>query len=429
MTTHTQRTNDMTTAGPADTTNSAVTPENGQLSDAVAGALHAVKALLDAGLITPQTLGLHGAAAVPESRPVGAYSPSTATDRAAHAMVPGDPIRIRDLVEKTKAGLSESTLRTYGTYLTFLCDGWPATSPEDEKLYSGLGDRWAHEVLASELEYALTFIEQRTLLGAEWRNLRRMAAGRVKRDTTATGAKYNAVGAWRRMYKIAVKDRHLAKGFDPSQEVDKPARLEGSRRPLRAVWMEDFWSFIAGTGNDPELDVMLCKTVMITGARREGLTNLELGWLDTEECTVRLDEKFGKVVDQPAPDWFVQELRDFAIARGARRADDKVFRYRPGRSADWIPITDRRLDYIFDRLQAAYEWADKRQVTAHVLRHHAIALVERAASKSVAIRFARHEPEDTTDRYGRASAKEVAQTVVRLYGGDHPWIHRDDELA
>lgn len=82
---------------------------------------------------------------------------------------------------------------------------------------------------------------------------------------------------------------------------------------------------------------------------------------------VRLDEKFGKVVDQPVPDWFVRGLHEFAVRRGAAR-----------------PITSRRLDGLFDRLKKAYDWADKQQVSTHTLRHHAITMVERSSSGSTA---------------------------------------------
>lgn len=393
----------------------------GQFTE-LAEAVETVKALLAAGLLDPAAFGVTlSAGAAPEP---AKDQTAVATDHV-RRLVPGQPITIRELVKKTEAGMTENTARTYMTYLTFLAEGWPAKSPQDEKLYPGMGDRWAHEVLASELEEALRLVEVRTLLGAHHRAERRHQVKRHVRETKGLGAKYNAVGAWRRMFKTAVKDRHLAKGFDPSQEVRKPTRLEGNRRPLTEDQMEQFWALVTNTGNDPELDTMLAQTILVSGARREGLLNLGLGGIDLEECTVRLDEKFGKVVDQPVPDWFAAELRAFALSRGCVRPDDKVFRTRSSTENPWQPITGRRLDYIFQRLQSSFTWADKLQVTAHVLRHHAIAVVERSASKAVSVAFARHEPEDTTGRYGRASKREVAQAVVRLYGGDHPWLHRD----
>ena len=129
--------------------------------------------------------------------------------------------------------------------------------------------------------------------------------------------------------------------------------------------------------------------------------------------------------EQPVPDWLIAELHAFAVARGAVRPADQVFRKRAGGKRAGGPITGRRFDNIFQRLQAGLEWADVEQVSAHTLRHHAISVVERASSKAVSLRFARHEPEDANDRYSKATDKEVAQVIVRLYAGDHPWVHRD----
>lgn len=378
---------------------------------AVADAVATVRSLVEAGLLDTSALGL-----------------SPARNESA-ALVPGEPIRLRHLCEKTLRSLSPNTRRTYATYVIFLVEGWPAAAPQDEKLYPGLGDRWAHEVLASDLEEALGWVEKRALIGAEWRASRREAVNRAVRSSNGAGARYNAVGAWRRLFSTAVKDRHLAKAMDPSQEVAKPRRSGGARAALRDEHMVEFWDLVGGTGNDPKLDEMLCKAILVSGARREGLLNLTLGGISTRECTVRLDEKFGKVVEQPVPDWFIEELRAFAVARGAEKATDPVFRARGKDGQPGKPITSRRFDYIFQRLQAAYEWADEQQVSAHVLRHHAISLIERHASKAVALRFARHEPEDTNDRYSKASALEVAQAVVTLHGGSHPWVQATSRSA
>ena len=44
--------------------------------------------------------------------------------------------------------------------------------------------------------------------------------------------------------------------------------------------------------------------------------------------------------------------------------------------------------------------------------------------KAVSTRFARHELGDTNEQYSKASELEMAAVVVRLYGGDPPWLHR-----
>jgi len=90
------------------------------------------------------------------------------------------------------------------------------------------------------------------------------------------------------------------------------------------------------------------------------------------------------------------------------------------------PIGPRRFNNMFgDRLQAKYVWADRQQVTAHTIRHHAITRIERQFGVAVATAFARHKPEGMTLRYGVATPEEVAFAVVSIFGGDHPWLHKE----
>lgn len=379
----------------------------------IAAATELVKAMVASGAITAEALGLApagGAAGIP-----------------ARQLVPGERITVHDLVVKTLEGLTPGTKRTYGTYLHFIDVGWPVNSPDEEKLFAGYGDRWADEVLASELEDALEMVKSRALLQAHWRAENRIAAGRAVRDSDAGGACYNAVGSWRRMFKTAVKDRHLAKGFDPSQEIDKPKRIDGERLALSQDKLDQVVAIITGTGDDPELDELILETILIAGARAEGIVNLTLGGVDLDKCTLYLIEKGRngrkKRVHQPVPDWFAAKVHAFAVARGATMRDDTVFRYRRRGAGAGKPITDRRLDNIFaGRVQPMLPWADKDQVTAHTMRHHAISVVERRFSKAVSLAFARHEPEDVNDRYSKATPAEVAHAVVTLYGGSHPSV-------
>src|SRR4051794_30608500 len=354
-----------------------------------AEAMAKVRQLVAAGLVTPEALGLNGTAA-----------PSA-------LMVPGTRITMRQLGQKTLAGLSKGTRKTYRSYVNFLIDGGPLGVGPEAGYYPGLGDRWADEVLPSDLEKALLAIETRALASAAVKAANRLAAGRAVKETKATGAKYNAVGAWRCMFKVAVKDRHLARAFDPAQEVGKPKRIDGTRMALEQWQLDEVWAVATGTGDDPVLDEHILDTILVAGARQEGVLNLTLGGIDHVECTIRLDEKNGKVVHQPVPDWLIAKLDAFARSRGATQPGDKVFRYRPDSRRRGAPIGSRRFDYLFaDRIQARLPWADKEQVTGHAMRHHAITAVERKTSRSVAITFARHEPEDVN-------------------GGDHPWLHRE----
>jgi hypothetical protein len=64
-------------------------------------------------------------------------------------------------------------------------------------------------------------------------------------------------------------------------------------------------------------------------------------------------------------------------------------------------------------------------VIGHSVRHHTITVVEREFSRAGSVASARHELEGVNGRYTVARPKEVAAAVVALYGGDHPWLHRE----
>jgi hypothetical protein len=312
-TTHKKTTmNTITAAGSPDEApkSDAPHPPSTSATRALIDSVDTVKQLLAAGLLDPATLGIapndgHSAGGAGET--VEGTAQSDAARQGSLPtwfLVPGEPITVRDLMAKTRRGLKPETARAYGTYLDFLADGWSTTEPGHAPVqrYAGLGDRWAHEVLPSDLEEALRFVEQRALESGARRAAARESVGRTPIASTGVGACYNAVGAWRRAFEVAVKDRHLARQFNPAKDVKKPRRITGKRRPMTQPQTDEFWAVVCNTGNDPELDELICLTIIVGGTRREGLFNLTLGGLDMAECTIRLDEKFDKVVDQPVPD-------------------------------------------------------------------------------------------------------------------------------
>ena len=149
------------------------------------------------------------------------------------------------------------------------------------------------------------------------------------------------------------------------------------------------------------------------------------GGVDYVECTIRLDEKNGKVVHQSVPDWFITELDAFARSRGASHLTTRCSATALLVVARARRFKSRRFDYLFgDRIQARLSSADKEQVTGHTVRHRVVTVGERTTSHAVSVAFARHEPEGVNGGYTVARPKEVAAAVVAIYGGDHPWLHR-----
>lgn len=336
-------------------------------------------------------------------------------------LVPGTPIRVADMVAGTK--LSEGEKATYGSYLPILLDGW--TSPTGHH-YEGVGHRWAHEVLPSELDTLVEAVLERALITSATRDQNREEAGRATKESKGESAVYNAVGAFRKVFASGVRDRHLAKGFDPSQEVKKPSRPASARRPLTGDQLQEMWGVVLNGGNDPDLDAMMCNFIIITGARREGVINLNVRDIVVATGMVWLDEKNDERVEQPAPDWFLRQLLSFAASRGSVRPGDPVFRYKAGRrsggpnSQALGRVGDSRFHTLFSRIQASLEWADQVGLSAHTLRHHGSALLSRQNGLHVSEAWLRHKPDKLSMLYGQATPAEVAAAVVELHGGSHP---------
>jgi integrase len=206
---------------------------------------------------------------------------------------------------------------------------------------------------------------------------------------------------------------------NPALLVDKPRRLESRRRALAQTELDELWAAVAATTKDPDLDLLLLRFHLESGARRMGAINLRIRDLDQLRQTLWLREKFGAEREQPVSATLLNAIADLATARGSVRPDDPAFAYlRGGRGP--APVTDRTYDRIFTRAQALIPWAQRTPLTAHVLRHTAITAVERTAGFAVAAKFAGHTPASVTGTYTKADVAEVARAVARLTGEPHP---------
>ena len=194
-----------------------------------------------------------------------------------------------------------------------------------------------------------------------------------------------------------------------------PAAVRFGLEDVQYFQMEDFF---ATTGHDPVLDWLIVRFVNITGARPAGVLNLDRAGLNKLESTVWLDDTGGRFVVQPVPDWFVDELFAFAKSRGSVRGMDKVFVKRSARGG-FTPISSRQLSDMFARLRKRFEWADRQQVTAQTVRRYAIERMVNRFGIGVATTFAHIKP-----TYPVARPESVADALVELFGGDHPWLHR-----
>lgn len=246
----------------------------------------------------------------------------------------------------------------------------------------------------------------------------------VKRKNwkNGSGAKRSAVHAWRRMWEYAIDKGFTAK--NPAQALRMPKRLPNERRGLTRAEVEMIYEVAASTGDDPTLDCVLIRLLLETGCRRMGALKLTTGSLKHDKQTLVFEEKNGKTREMPISLVLQQNLIELARSRGASFDDDKscLLRY-----ANGTPLTDRRFDYLFRRIQTAKPFSDAANVSAHWLRHTAIRWIERSSSEATAATFAGHTPvrNRVSGVYMTAAPIELVRAWCDVWKVDHPLAHEE----
>jgi len=80
------------------------------------------------------------------------------------------------------------------------------------------------------------------------------------------------------------------------------------------------------TSNDPDLDLLVLRFHLESGARREGALNVRVGDLDARRATVWLREKGDSEREQPVSPSLLALLERHAEARGRPHDAEPVFR-------------------------------------------------------------------------------------------------------
>ena len=215
----------------------------------------------------------------------------------------------------------------------------------------------------------------------------------------------------------ALCSRAVAAGLlatNPAAALTKPRRSPSRRRALDDTEVAELVDAVRTTSHDPDLDLLLVRFHLESGARRQGALNLRLRDLDTGRATVWLREKDSHQREQPISPTLIALLERHARSRQSD-VFGPVFRALAGR-----PISGRRYDVLFARARTCLTWDARTPLSAHVLRHTAITAVGRLGGYPVAQAFAGHVAPTVTGRYLHATLAEVAAVVAALTGEPHP---------
>lgn len=305
---------------------------------------------------------------------------------------------IAELMTEVLAAISTKSRPTYRTGLRLL----------EERL----GDRPLDGVRLTELEALRDHIHHDV---GERTVARALAQGRRLRsydpDAHGQGAAENAVRAIRFFFAFAVRAELL--DVSPAAGLRAPRRPPAPERPLTESELTDIWQVATSTGKDARLDGLLLTFLRHTAARREGALNLALDHLNQPRRSVLLTEKRGTTRELPLAAWLLGDLAALATDRGARRPGDPVFRFRDG-----TPLSRRRFNSLFDRLDRHLSWTEPLDVGAHWIRHTTLADIAAVSDIRVAAAYAGHSPGSlgVIGRYTQVTFDDLVDAYQAVFG-------------
>jgi site-specific recombinase XerD len=230
-------------------------------------------------------------------------------------------------------------------------------------------------------------------------------------DAHGHGAAENYVRSARFFFAAAVKDEILA--LSPAADLEAPSRPTPPERALTEVELLDLRRVAADTGRDPDLDVLLIDFIRETAARREGVLNLRRAHLHHQQRAVTLTEKRGSTRTLPLRGSTLRRLDGFSRDRGGVRPADQVFRYHDG-----TPLTRRRFNSLFDRLDRHCDWSEQLDVGAHWIRHTTLSDIAAVSDLRVAQAYAGHKPgrHDVIEAYSHVEFDDLVAAYEQLFG-------------
>ena len=215
---------------------------------------------------------------------------------------------------------------------------------------------------------------------------------RASGRSDGTGAVRGFISAARFWYALAVK--HGYRSDNPARLLTMPARRRRVRRALTEEELRDLYRVVGGTGNDPVLDLLLLDFHRETAARMGGALTLRVCDVNPARGSVLLREKYGHEREIPLSPALIDQCLTHAEQRAVASNSDTLFRYRSG-----APLTRRRYNSIFKRVQTELAWAGRLGVSVHWLRHTTLTDVSNAAGSRIAAAYAGHSDRTVTDLY------------------------------
>lgn len=316
-----------------------------------------------------------------------------------------------DLVDLIAAGTtSAARIPTVAAYLRTIMPTFTSATaatywPYWRLAVDRVGDRRLAEVTIEDLTLVVADADARA------RRLRPAGTGRASRET--------CVAALRALFARASAAGLIA--ANPAAVLTKSRRARSRRRALDDVELAEVIAAVRTTSGDPDLDLLVVRFHLESGARRQGALNLRRIDLDPKRATVWLREKGDSEQEQPvSPSLVVTRRPPRTSPRGprvARRATST------GRCSA-RPTGDRCRPAATTPSSPVPEAVSTGPITPRSPRTccvtRPITAIGRLAGYPVAQAFAGHAPPSVTGRYLHATLAEVAFAMGTLTGERHP---------
>lgn len=318
--------------------------------------------------------------------------------------------------------------------------------------YRGIADSDIDSVTRSDIADLAYWSRRRALKRTVRRNINREKLGKPPLTCDGRGAAESAIAGARWFFKQLNADEITQK--NPAAHVKAPARQEQPARSLDTGEFLEIYRVAITTGRDPELDGLLIRHQLIQAVRRGGLLDAQAGGVNPEKVSVHYwDEKRDTYRDRPSTKAHVAHLMAHMLERGPRiaapadapeavrrigipdiRETDPVFYRKPIDTFDneghlvsrqTQPVTRKKIESLFARIQRHVPWAWRCDLRPHDIRHTSGRLIYKASDDKMARLHLAHDAGNTTDHYLREHLESLARLKEALFG--LPEIHDEDE--
>jgi hypothetical protein len=308
--------------------------------------------------------------------------------------------------------------------------------------YTGVPELPVKKVVRSTLAEAAWWAERRGLKRTVARNIKREQQGRPLLGSDGRGAREQFLQASRWMFTW-LGDEEKVK-TNPAKKLKLPPRQEAAARSLTDEEFVEVYGVAVSTGQDPTLDGLILRHLLIQAVRRGALLDTTCGGLDVERCCIRYwDPKKKTWRYRPTTRTHMADLLTHALTRGPRVAappdateDERhhgipaltdtspAFYARPVDTFDTEgnfvsrevrPITRKRIELLFARIRRNLPWTERIELRCHDVRHTSGRMVFKAADQQAAKLHLAHDGGSTTDHYLKERLDELAKLKQQLF--------------